>query len=292
MAPPGAPMETLTMPAGLPCQALSPYGREPQSRAFFRTPGIERLYSGVKNSTPSLSRTCCLRRRTGSGSLPSSSWSYRGRSPMRTSSKLQPSGASRIIASASLRLKDSLRRLPMSRALVRLSMCVLLLWPGRRGRPDGSAPRGDPGEAGEDLVDRAVRGRGAFGRRLLRDAADRGARPQQVVAFGVDEVDAQGAFAVVADPRLVVPDRDRHVGARPVVVVVVHVAARRGVDVGALADEPLEVHPQVRGGLVVAVPARVHLGPDGRLHRVGEIGRVPGLLHRDRFVEGVGAVPG
>jgi hypothetical protein len=30
-------------------------GREPTSMAFFNTPGIERLYSGVTNSTPSTS---------------------------------------------------------------------------------------------------------------------------------------------------------------------------------------------------------------------------------------------
>ena len=32
-------------------------GRDAQSSAFFRTPGIPWLYSGVANTTPSLSRT-------------------------------------------------------------------------------------------------------------------------------------------------------------------------------------------------------------------------------------------
>ena len=41
------------MAAGLPDHALAPYGRDPTSIAFLRTPGIERLYSGVANSTAS-----------------------------------------------------------------------------------------------------------------------------------------------------------------------------------------------------------------------------------------------
>ena len=51
--PPIAPGETLITPAGLPSHALLPYGREPTSIAFFSTPGTERLYSGVTNSTAS-----------------------------------------------------------------------------------------------------------------------------------------------------------------------------------------------------------------------------------------------
>ena len=39
-------------PAGLPVQALLPYGREAWSSAFLRTPGMERLYSAVTNSRP------------------------------------------------------------------------------------------------------------------------------------------------------------------------------------------------------------------------------------------------
>jgi hypothetical protein len=36
------------MPAGLPAQALWPYGRDAWSSEFLSTPGIERLYSGVE----------------------------------------------------------------------------------------------------------------------------------------------------------------------------------------------------------------------------------------------------
>ena len=43
-------------PAGLPSQTLWPYGREPMSIAFFRTPGTDRLYSGVAKMTASTGR--------------------------------------------------------------------------------------------------------------------------------------------------------------------------------------------------------------------------------------------
>src|SRR5450830_139317 len=51
-AVPVAPTETPNTPAGLPVQALCPYGREAWSIAFLRTPGIERLYSAVTNRRP------------------------------------------------------------------------------------------------------------------------------------------------------------------------------------------------------------------------------------------------
>jgi hypothetical protein len=41
--------------AGLPSHELCPYGREPTSKAFFKAPEIERLYSGVTKRTASLS---------------------------------------------------------------------------------------------------------------------------------------------------------------------------------------------------------------------------------------------
>src|SRR5699024_3274234 len=50
--PPNAlrlPGATLMMPAGLLFQTLVSFGREPTSIAFFKTPGTERLYSGVTN---------------------------------------------------------------------------------------------------------------------------------------------------------------------------------------------------------------------------------------------------
>lgn len=40
-------------PAGTWWKEFWPHGREAQSMAFFRAPGIERLYSGVTNSTAS-----------------------------------------------------------------------------------------------------------------------------------------------------------------------------------------------------------------------------------------------
>jgi hypothetical protein len=38
-------------PAGMWSNALFPRGREAQSMAFFKAPGMERLYSGVTDST-------------------------------------------------------------------------------------------------------------------------------------------------------------------------------------------------------------------------------------------------
>ena len=53
LTPPSGPGELLIMPIGLPRNELFPDGRDATSMAFFRTPGIERLYSGVTNNTPS-----------------------------------------------------------------------------------------------------------------------------------------------------------------------------------------------------------------------------------------------
>lgn len=52
-AVPMAPMEAPTSPLGLPANEFVPHGREAQSIAFFNAPGMERLYSGEMNSSPS-----------------------------------------------------------------------------------------------------------------------------------------------------------------------------------------------------------------------------------------------
>jgi hypothetical protein len=52
MLVPGAPTEARIAPAGFPVQALCPYGRDALSIAFFKTPVMERLYSGVTNISP------------------------------------------------------------------------------------------------------------------------------------------------------------------------------------------------------------------------------------------------
>ena len=60
MIAPKAPIalgEQLTIAPGLRSQTLLPYGLEPTSSAFLRTAGIERLYSGVTNSTASAALT-------------------------------------------------------------------------------------------------------------------------------------------------------------------------------------------------------------------------------------------
>ena len=79
-------------PAGLPAQALCPYGRDAWSSAFLSTPGIERLYSGVTNMTASTARSSLFSRCTSGAWLRSSSWSYSGRSPILSSLKLKSGG--------------------------------------------------------------------------------------------------------------------------------------------------------------------------------------------------------
>ena len=64
---PNRPVEAPTTATGLPRRALSGNGREAQSSAFFSTPGIDPLNSGVEMSTPSASAIASRRRATGSG---------------------------------------------------------------------------------------------------------------------------------------------------------------------------------------------------------------------------------
>ena len=86
--------------------------------AFFSTPGIERLYSGVTNSRPCAPLTPAFSRLTCSDGVASWSWLYSGRSSMRTCSKLKSGGASAARAVASLRLIESLRMLPTTTAIL------------------------------------------------------------------------------------------------------------------------------------------------------------------------------
>ena len=69
--------------------------------AFFSTPGIERLYSGVMNSTPCAAAMPAFRRVTDSGGWPSLSWLYSGKSSMRTGTRLKSAGNSFASAVAS-----------------------------------------------------------------------------------------------------------------------------------------------------------------------------------------------
>src|SRR5688572_19600448 len=85
--------------------------------AFFSTPDIERLYSGVTKISPRAALISAFKRFTGSAGLASSSWLYRGRSSILTSLKETSAGASLEIAVASLRLNESRRRLPTTTAI-------------------------------------------------------------------------------------------------------------------------------------------------------------------------------
>src|SRR5450631_1458094 len=96
------------------------------SIAFFRRPGTERLYSGVTNSTASDFCICCLKAAEAADGLASLSWLYSGKLPISTISSLSVGGARAISALASLRLNDSLRRLPTITATLRVVLMVLL----------------------------------------------------------------------------------------------------------------------------------------------------------------------
>ena len=74
IAVPAAPGEVPITAAGLPSKALSPYGREAVSMAFLSTPGMERLYSAVTNSSASAWRIAAFRRVPCAGKSPSWSW--------------------------------------------------------------------------------------------------------------------------------------------------------------------------------------------------------------------------
>src|SRR2546426_8664557 len=75
---PNIPMLAPITATGLLRRGLSPTGREAQSTAFFSTPGIDALYSGVANSTASARAIAPRRWTTGAGPSPTSSSSSYG----------------------------------------------------------------------------------------------------------------------------------------------------------------------------------------------------------------------
>src|SRR5215472_18420767 len=104
------------IPAGLPSQALWPYGRDATSMAFLSTPGIERLYSGVTNSTASAALILLLNATHEAGGFASMSWLKNVSSAISMISGSSVGGATLMNVLAILRLKDSLRRLPTTMA--------------------------------------------------------------------------------------------------------------------------------------------------------------------------------
>src|SRR5688572_9650266 len=71
IAVPILPGEVPMTAEGLRAKELLPYGRLAQSIAFFKAPGIERLYSGVTNSTASTAASACLSALAGAGKFAS-----------------------------------------------------------------------------------------------------------------------------------------------------------------------------------------------------------------------------
>jgi hypothetical protein len=70
---PNMPLEAPTTAAGLPRRGLVACGREAQSRAFLRTPGMEALYSGVATRTASAPAIASRSAVTGAGAISTSS---------------------------------------------------------------------------------------------------------------------------------------------------------------------------------------------------------------------------
>src|SRR5512132_2760368 len=71
-APPSGPCEQDWIATGLPSNGCS-FMRDTQSIAFFNPPGIDQLYSGVTNRTPSDARIAVARSSAGPGK-PDASW--------------------------------------------------------------------------------------------------------------------------------------------------------------------------------------------------------------------------
>src|SRR3954447_23188855 len=115
---------------GLPFSGVSASGRETQSSAFFRWPGIEWLYSGVAKITASAAAMRSLSRWTEPTCDLSSSSSYGGMS-FRPSynSNSTPDGSSVAAARRSSVLWESRRRLP---DMPRTRMALRLLGVGLR----------------------------------------------------------------------------------------------------------------------------------------------------------------
>ncbi|GAP59421.1 hypothetical protein AHiyo1_27190 [Arthrobacter sp. Hiyo1] len=66
-AVPMLPGDVPMIPVGLRAKELVPHGRDPQSMAFFKAPGTERLYSGETNRMPSDAAIASLRARPAGG---------------------------------------------------------------------------------------------------------------------------------------------------------------------------------------------------------------------------------
>src|SRR3954453_14981236 len=105
-------MDAPITPAGRWWKDFCPHGREAQSMAFFKAPGMERLYSGVTNSTASEAAIASLSAVASGGEAVSWSGLYNGRLPMGISVTSSPPGASRINARDRARLIELEDRLP------------------------------------------------------------------------------------------------------------------------------------------------------------------------------------
>ena len=116
----GRPPNTFWMSSG---------GLDSQSIAFFRTPGIELLYSGVTIKRPSVAAILVFNSSTivGMPSAASTSPSYKGIPRMEAISTVAPAGASWEAARSSMAFKDARRRLPLSPMMLAITVFSLIL---------------------------------------------------------------------------------------------------------------------------------------------------------------------
>src|SRR5690606_35541597 len=116
------------------------------------------------------------------------------------------------------------------------------------------------------------------------DAAHRDAFPHQGVAPGIDEVDVHRALGVAVHRGPVVPERHGDITAVAVAVVVRVVDVGNGVHVGALLHIGVDVEPQVRVVLAVAVATGLHLGPGRGFHAATDQAGVAFAFDRQRRI--------
>ena len=113
---PKPPGEAPIRPIGLPpnTRGMSAAGRDSQSTAFFITPGIELLYSGVTNSSPSAAAMPSFSACTVAGmpSAASRSPSYSGMPRIEAMRSSTPAGISSAAARSKALLNEAWRRLP------------------------------------------------------------------------------------------------------------------------------------------------------------------------------------
>ena len=123
-------------------------------------------------------------------------------------------------------------------------------------------------------------------------AAHRDALPHQPVLRRIHQVHVHRALGIAAHMGAVVPVRHGHIAARAVVVVIGVIDGGDGADIGTPLHVGVHVDPQVRAVCIEDVAARLHFPFHRALDGLAGGGLVTVGLHRQRLVEGPGAIRG